>query len=158
MNTRKYAALSLLSLLILALSFGLTTACSRNNQAEAPLPKEFQTRLLVTEPLKPLLVNEAYVVRSRVEAPDSGVSHVELYVVEFTASTGETQATNILVSSQAPQPLGVTTTIFNAEQLFIPKQPGEYAIQVIGYDQTGEVRPSEFLRFEVASRDTANQS
>ena len=110
MNTRKYAALSLLSLLILALSFGLTTACSRNNQAEAPLPKEFQTRLLVTEPLKPLLVNEAYVVRSRVEAPGSGVSHVELYVVEFTASTGETQATNILVSSQAPQPLGVTTT------------------------------------------------
>ena len=89
MNTRKYAALSLLSLLILALGFGLTTACSSSND-EVPLPKEFQTRLLVTEPLEPLSVNEAYVVRSRVEAPDSGVSHVELYVVEFTATTGET--------------------------------------------------------------------
>lgn len=156
MNTRKYATLSILSLLILALSFGLTTACSRNN--EAPLPKEFQTRLLVTEPLQPLSVNEAYIVRSRVEAPESGVSHVELYVVEFTATTGETQAANILVSSQAPQPMGVTTTIFNAEQLFIPRQPGEYAIQVMGYDKAGEVRPSEFLRFEVTSSDASNQS
>ena len=157
MNTRKYAALSLLSLLILAFCFGLTTACSSSAE-EAPLPKEFQTRLLVTEPLEPLLVDEAYVVRSRIEAPESGVSHVELYVVEFTATTGETQASNILVSSQAPQPLGVTTTIFNAEQFFIPKQAGEYAIQVIGYNKAGEVRPSEFLRFKVASSDTSNQS
>ena len=156
MNTTRYATLSILSLLILALSFGLTTACSGNN--EVPLPKEFQTRLLVTEPLQPLSVNETYTVRSRVEAPESGVSHVELYVVEFTATTGEIQAANILVSSQAPQPLGVATTIFNAEQLFIPKQPGEYAIQVMGYDKTGEARPSEFLRFEVTNSDASNQS
>ena len=141
---------------ILALSFGLTTACSGNN--EAPLPKEFQTRLLVTEPLQPLSVNEMYTVRSRVEAPESGVSHVELYVVELTATTGEIQAANILVSSQAPQPLGVTTTVFNAEQLFIPKQPGEYAIQVMGYDKAGEARPSEFLRFEVTNSDASDQS
>ena len=156
MSTRKYATLSILSVFILALSFGLTTACSQSN--EVPLPKEFQTRLLVTEPLQPLLVDEAYLVRSRVEAPESGVSHVELYVVEFTASTGETQAADILVSSQAPQPLGVTTTIFNSEQLFIPKLPGEYAIQVMGYNKAGEVQPSEFLRFEVMSRDASNQS
>jgi hypothetical protein len=139
MNTRKYATLSLLSLLILAMTFGLTTACGSNDTSST---SQFQTRLLVTEPVKPLKINDRIVVRARVEAPDTGVSHAELYIVD---------PERLLVGSQAPAPLGTVTDVFNAELAFYPVQSGNYAIQVYGYDRTGEVSYSEILRFEATN-------
>jgi hypothetical protein len=151
MNARKYATLSILSLLILALSFGLTTACSSNDDNNTPLPQEFQTRLLVQSPSAPLPVNARIRVPARVDAPDKGVSHVELYVVEFNGDTGDTQ-TNIFVDSQAPAPLGTNTKIFNAELFFYPVRVGSYAIQVNGYNRDGAVTKSEILRFEASNQ------
>lgn len=158
MVTRKYATLSILSLLILLLSFGLMTACSGNQQT---IEQTFQTSLLVSEPTTSLTAGEQYDIKSRTQAPN-GVSHVELYVVEYVPFGGAPPEVipllpykDVLISSQAAP---YNQTIFTANQYFIPNQPGEYLIKVVGYDKAGDSRESQFLRFTAVSSDSAQSS
>ena len=158
MVTRKYATLSILSMVILLFSFGLMTACSGNQQT---VEQKFQTNLLVAEPATSLTAGEQYNIKSRTQAPTYGVSHVELYVVEFvplggTPSDVATQLPyqNVLISSQAAP---YNQTIFTADQQFIPRQPGEYLIKVVGYNKIGESSESQYLRFTAVASDS-NQS
>ena len=162
MVTRKYATLSIISLLILLSSFGLMTACSSGDQA---VSQTFQTSLLVTEPATPLLVNNQYEIKSRTQAPEHGVSHVELYVVEYVplnqaiVNQPEVAAQlpyqNIVISSQAAP---FDQTIFTASQSFIPKQPGEYLIKVVGYNKIGQISESQYLRFTAIENNSSEAS
>ncbi|GAB4430540.1 MAG: hypothetical protein Kow0031_11400 [Anaerolineae bacterium] len=158
MVTRKYATLSVLSLLILLLSFGLMTACNGTQQTvEVP----FQTNLLVSEPANALTTGEQYEIKSRTQSSD-GVSHVELYVVEYVPLGGappevaaQLPYQNVLISSQAAP---YNQTIFTANQPFIPKQPGEYLIKVVGYNKVGERSESQYLRFTAVTNSAAPSS
>lgn len=159
MATRKYATLSILSLLILLFSFGLMTACSGNQKT---VEQTFQTSLLVSEPTTSLTTGEQYDIKSRTQAPTYGVSHVELYVVEFVPFGGappeiatQLPYQNVLISSQAAP---YNQTIFTADQYFIPKQPGEYLIKVVGYNKIGETSESQYLRFTAVSSDSTPSS
>jgi hypothetical protein len=117
----------------------LITACSSSNTEPTPQPG-VNTWLLVKAPEKPLPVNKPVNVRSRTEDGEAGVSHVELYALELPS--GET---NVLIrSDQAP----FDQTTFTASQFFIPKQPGHYVVQVIGYNNQGETSESNIISFD----------
>jgi hypothetical protein len=135
------------------------TACSGNQQT---VEQTFQTSLLVSEPTTSLTAGEQYNIRSRTQAPTNGVSHVELYVVEFVPFDGAPPEVapllpyqNVLISSQAAP---YNQTIFTADQPFIPNQPGEYLIKVVGYNKIGESSESQFLRFTAVSSDSPPSS
>ena len=162
MMTLRYATLSIISLLILLLSFGLMTACNSNDQT---ISQTFQTTLLATEPQTPLIVNNQYEIRSRTQAPEYAVSHVELYVVEYVpldeaianqpGVAPQLPYQDILISSQAAP---FNQTIFTASQSFIPKQPGEYLIKVVGYNKIGQSTESQYLRFTAIAGNSTGAS
>jgi hypothetical protein len=126
-------------ILILLLGGGIVTACGSSDAEPTPLPG-LHTWLLVKAPDHPLPVNKPVNVRSRTEDAQAKVSHVELYALELPS--GET---NVLIrSDRAP----FDQTTFTASQYFIPKQPGHYVVQVIGYNTIGETAPSNIISFD----------
>jgi len=117
----------------------VTAACGSSTAEPTPLPG-VNTWLLVKAPDEPLPVNKPVNVRSRTEDAQTGVSHVELYALELPS--GET---NVLIrSDRAP----FDQTTFTASQFFIPKQPGHYVVQVIGYNHKGETAQSNIISFD----------
>ena len=127
-------------ILILSLCMSVITACESSNAQPTPLPG-VNTWLLVKAPDQPLPVSKPVNVRSRTEDAQNGVSHVELYALELPS--GET---NVLIrSDRAP----FAQTTFTASQFFIPKQPGHYVVQVIGYNNKGETAQSNIIGFDV---------
>jgi len=116
------------------------TACGSSNAEPTPLPG-LNTWLLVKAPNNPLPVNQPVNVRSRTEDAQNGVSHVELYALKLPS--GET---NVLIrSDRAP----FDQTTFTASQIFFPKKPGHYVVQVIGYNNKGQTAPSNIIGFDV---------
>jgi hypothetical protein len=105
------------------------------------------TRLLVREPDGPLQVSKPITVKSQTEDTENGVSHVELYIVEFTPPnepSSPEKESNLLVRSDAAP---FDQTIFTADQIFIPTRPGDYVIKVVGYNKVGESAESEYISF-----------
>jgi hypothetical protein len=126
-------------MLVLILCLSVLTACGDTIAEPTPQPG-VNTWLLVKAPDQPLPVNKPVNVRSRTEDGQVGVSHVELYALELPS--GET---NVLIrSDRAP----FDQTTFTASQFFIPKQPGHYVVQVIGYNNIGETSPSNIISFD----------
>ena len=127
-------------ILTLLLCMSVITACGSSNVEPTPLPG-LNTWLLVKAPDQPLPLNKPVNVRSRTEDAQSGVSHVELYALELPS--GES---NVLIrSDRAP----FDQTTFTASQYFIPKQPGHYVVQVVGFNNKGETAPSNIIGFDV---------
>ena len=127
-------------ILILLLCLSVITACGSSSAEPTPLPG-VNTWLLVKAPDQPLPVDKPVNVRSRTEDAEAGVSHVELYALELPS--GET---NVLIrSDRAP----FDQTTFTASQFFIPKQPGHYVVQVVGFNNKGETAPSNIIGFDV---------
>jgi hypothetical protein len=126
-------------ILTLLLCMSVVTACGSSDAAPTP-PPGVNTWLLVKAPDQPLPVNKPINVRSRTEDGQAGVSHVELYALELPS--GET---NVLIrSDRAP----FDQTTFTASQFFIPKQPGHYVVQVVGYNNKGETAHSNIISFD----------
>ena len=126
--------------LILLLYAGTVTACGIS-EADAPPSAGVRTWLLVKAPTRALPINQPVNVRSRTEDSEAHVSHVELYALELPS--GET---NILIrSDQAP----FDQSSFTASQVFTPKRPGHYVIQVVGYNRQGKESKSNIIGFDV---------
>jgi hypothetical protein len=122
------------------------TACAPG-EVETGVPTELKTWLLVRAPDNPLASGKVVTVKSRSEAPKPGVSHVELYLVEFRSPDNNNLILeNILIRSDAAP---FEQTVFTAEQPFTPIQPGHYVIKVVGYDKLGRRAESEFIGFTV---------
>lgn len=122
---------------VLLTGIGWLTACSQSQ------PAKFNTWLLVRAPDGPLPVGQPVEVRSRSEDIQNGVSHIELYLVEFQADGGSA-VNNILIRSDAAP---FNQTSFTASQVFIPKQKGRYAIKVVGYNKQGQASESDVISF-----------
>ncbi len=131
-----FTKFSLWTLLLLALSAVFFSACS-SNQPE--VDTEFRTWLLVKAPEQPLPVNRQIKVISRTKDMVNGVSHIELYAVETPAGDG-----GLMIRSDAAP---FEQKIFTAEQPFIPKQPGDYIIKVVGYNKLGDPTESASIKF-----------
>ena len=140
MPVKKYTLLQLWSISILIFSIGLVTACG-SSDAESTVPQELNTWLLVRAPDGPLPAGLPLDVKSRSVDSEYGISHVELYAVELP--TGEN---NVLIRSDAA-PFRQTT--FTASQIFRPMQPGHYVVKVVGYNNLGEKKESEYISFQV---------
>lgn len=139
MPVRSYGAWRLGSILILLLSLGLLVAC--NGQEEATAGQELSIRLLVRAPDGPLPAGRPLNVRSRSKDGQHGVSHVELYAVEFP--TGERDI--LIRADKAP----FRQTSFTASQVFTPLEPGHYVIKVVSYNNIGHRVESEYISFDV---------
>jgi hypothetical protein len=134
-------------ILILLLAVSLVTACIPG-EAETGAPATIKTWLLVRAPEVPLPTGRQINVKSRSEAPQPGVSHVELHLVEYRSpDNNELLLSNVLIRSDAaPAP---EQTVFTAEQRFTPNAPGHYVLKVVGYDKTGRPAESEYIGFTV---------
>ena len=128
--------------MLLVLALGLLAGC--NPDSSEPEPAGLNTWLLVRAPDGPLPVNQPIEVRSRVEDAVHGVSHVELHLVEFQPVGGGPVADILIRADAAP----FDQTSFTASQIFIPKQPGRYAIMVTGYNHNGQAKESDTISFE----------
>jgi hypothetical protein len=147
MRVKSFVTSHLWLILMLFLTSGWGVACtSTETEAEATI----HTWLLVRAPDRPLLVGNPLIVKSRSEAPEVGVSHIELYLVEFRSPDNTNSLDNILIRSDAA-PFQQTT--FTAEQQFEPEIPGHYVIKVVGYDKLGGTAESEYIGFEVIPND-----
>ncbi len=128
-------------------SIGLLTTCGSSADAEtARKSDEFRTWLLVGEPENSLPAGQAVNVRSRSEDAQHGISHIELYLVEFKPEASNNIIRDILIRSDAAP---FQQTSFTASQTFTPKQPGHYIIKVRGYNRIGQSKESETLSFVV---------
>lgn len=135
----KIHATKIWMILVLLLCMSIITACGSSAAEPTPLPG-VNTWLLVKAPDQPLPVDKPVNVRSRTEDAEAGVSHVELYALELPS--GET---NVLIrSDRAP----FDQTTFTASQFFIPKQPGHYVVQVVGFNNKGETAQSNIISFD----------
>ena len=134
--------------LILACIFAATLmAACVPGEAQPGVPTELKTWLLVRAPDNPLSPGKPVTVKSRSEAPTPGVSHIELYLVEFRSPDNNNLILdNILIRSDAAP---FEQTVFTAEQPFTPIGPGHYVIKVVGYDKLGHRAESEFIGFTV---------
>lgn len=142
MPTRRWIDSLGYSLLILLV--GLLVGC---NTEAAQTAQTIHTRLLVRAPDIPLPISTPVTVKSRTEDIENGVSHVELYIVEFTPPNepaSPEKETNLLVRSDAAP---FDQTAFTAEQTFIPTRPGDYVIKVVGYNKLGASAESEYISF-----------
>lgn len=127
-------------ILILLICAGTVTACG-TSESDTPSPVGVRTWLLVKAPAGPLPANKPVNVRSRTEDSQAHVSHVELYALQLPS--GET---NVLIrSDEAP----FDQSSFTVAQVFTPKQPGHYVIQVVGYNHQGEKSKSNIIGFDV---------
>ena len=144
MPTRKWITSLGYSLLISLISLMLLAGC---NTERAQTEETLETKLLVGEPDGPLPVGRPITVKSQTQDVEHGVSHVELYVVEFRPPANEAagEETNLMVRSDAA-PFDQTT--FTAEQTFIPARPGDYVIKVVGYNKLGDSIESEYISFQ----------
>ena len=144
MPIRKWITSLGYSLLISLMSLMLLAGC---NTESAQTDETLHTSLLVGEPDGPLPARRPITVKSQTQDVEHGVSHVELYVVEFRPLPNETagEETNLLVRSDAA-PFEQTT--FTADQTFIPTQPGDYVIKVVGYNKLGDSTESEYISFQ----------
>jgi hypothetical protein len=141
MLSRNYMTSLGYSLLLLLLSLILLAGC--DTQEAETAEEGIHTWLLVRAPDGPLPAGKALTVKSRTEDIINGVSHVELYAVQLPASA---ERVNLLIRSDAA-PFDQTT--FTADQTFIPVQPGDYVIKVVGYNQLGQSDESEYISFRV---------
>jgi hypothetical protein len=147
MIVEKYFNFSIWAIILVGISLGLITACDTiQNQTKALA--EIHTQLLVRAPDNPLPLNKSVNVKSLTEAA-GGVSHVELYAVEFPnqpmdPATGQKQL--LLIRSD---PASFQPSTFSADQTFTPLQPGHYVIKVIGYNVLGKASESEYIGFDV---------
>ena len=146
MIVRKPIPLRLWGIIILVLSISLLTTCGSSDDAETTVSKEFSTWLLVREPDNSLLAGQPINVRSRSEDAVNGISHVELYLVEFQPEGSPDVTRDLLIRSDAAP---FEQTSFTASQIFTPRQSGRYAIKVKGYNKIGDSRESEILSFVV---------
>ena len=128
--------------LFLALPFLLTLAACSGSEAETPDLPTIRTQLLVRAPESALPLDKPVTVRSRIEAKD-GVSHVELYAVQFPSATDNQE---ILIRADEAQ---FNQTTFTASQTFTPRERGRYVIKVVGYNRFGQSDESDFIGFEV---------
>ena len=140
MPTRRWIVLLGYGLLLI----GLLVGC---NTEDAQPVQTIHTRLLVRAPDGPLPISTPLTVKSRTEDTENSVSHVELYIVEFTPPnepSSPEKETNLLVRSDAAP---FDQTAFTADQTFIPTRPGDYIIKVVGYNKLGEKAESEYISF-----------
>ena len=149
MPTKKWITSLAYSLLILLMSLMLLGGCNTEN---AQTDETLHTDLLVREPDGPLPVGRPITVKSQTQDVENGVSHVELYIVKFTPPANETappgEETDLLVRSDAAP---FDQTFLTAEQTFIPTQPGDYVIKVVGYNKLGNSIESEYISFRAES-------
>jgi hypothetical protein len=149
MVIKKYLKLSLpvWAIILVGLSLGLLSGCTAT-QGEPTALAEIQTKLLVRAPDGALPVNKAINVKSVTEA-SGGVSHVELYAVEFPGQAVDptTNQKQILLLRADAAPFQQQT--FAAAQTFTPLQAGHYVIKVVGYNALGKAAESEYIGFEV---------
>lgn len=141
MPSRKYMTSLGYSLLLLGLSLILLAGC--DTQEAETTEEGIHTSLLVRTPDGPLPAGKALTVKSHSEDINNGVSHVELYAVQLPASS---ERINLLIRSDAAP---FDQTSFTAEQTFIPVQPGDYVIRVVGYNKLGQSDESEYISFRV---------
>ena len=154
MIARKSIPLRLWSILILVLSISMLTTCSSSDNGEAATAtitttsssEGLHTWLLVGAPESFLPAGQSITVRSRSEDAQNGISHIELYLVEFRPEAGNDVISNLLIRSDAAP---FQQTSFTASQAFTPKQPGNYIIKVRGYNKIGQSEESETLSFVV---------
>ena len=118
----------------------IVAACSFSEEPETTYTGVY-SQLLVTEPDGPLFVNDQVEVISKSDDSQYGISHVELYAVQLPDGNSDV----LLRSDAAP----FNQTSFTASQIFTPKQPGRYVIQVVGYNRIGEASTTNALGFEV---------
>ncbi len=128
-----------LMIIIFILAFAVA-ACSSTEEPETTYTG-VNTQLLVTEPNAPLFVNDQVEVISKSDDSQYGISHIELYAVQLPDGN-----TDVLLRSDAAP---FNQTSFTASQIFTPKQPGRYVIQVIGYNHIGEASITNALGFDV---------
>lgn len=139
-------SLRLWSILILVLSIGLLTTCGSSDVVEPTISEEFRTWLLVREPENSLPAGQPVDVRSRSEDARYGISHVELYLVEFQPNDSNEVIRDLLVRSDATP---FQQTSFTVSQIFTPRQSGRYVIKVKGYNKIGESEETKTLSFVV---------
>jgi len=149
MRLKGYPLSLLWKIVILLMSLTLISACN-TAESEAGTTEGLRTWLLVSEPNIPLPAGQPVEVRSRSEDVDHGISHVELYLVQFQTETGDVVNDEILIRSDAAS---FAQTGFTASQIFTPKQAGSYVIQVKGYNQIGESVKSNTISFEVTQAE-----
>ena len=124
----KYAVLVILGIVVLS----LVLSCS---SSETP-DKEFETRLLVRAPDRPLQINKPVTVISRADDPDNNISRIELVLI----STPHSEDENMVVAvTLAPD----EQTVLTAEQVFIPSMPGNYVLKAVGYNKNEQDKPTE---------------
>lgn len=146
MRLKRYPLSPLLKIIILLLGLTLISACN-TTESESVAPAGLRTWLLVGEPTAPLPAGQPVEVRSRSEDVENGISHVELYLIQFQPETGAVVDEEILIRSDAAP---FAQTGFTASQIFAPKEAGRYVIQVKGYNQIGESVRSNTISFAVS--------
>jgi len=132
-------------ILMLLWIVSFTAACDFTAPDEAE-GDAIHTWLLVRAPDTPLPVGRPITVKSRSEAPLPGISHTELYLVEFRTPDNALVFSNVLVRADAAP---FAQTVFTADQVFTPTAAGHYVIKVVGYDRVGRSDESEYIGFSV---------
>jgi hypothetical protein len=132
-------------ILILLWIVNFTAACGVT-EPDVTGRDTIHTWLLVRAPESTLPVGRPITVKSRSEAPLPGVSHTELYLVEFRTPDNALVFDNVLVRSDAAP---FAQTVFTADQIFTPTAAGHYVIKVVSYDRVGRSDESEYIGFSV---------